>query len=64
MVLTMTLPDGTRAGIKPTRDLEAYTIEELGLQCLDPTQVAPVVFYVPNRPALDRVRERLGLPEC
>ena len=64
MQLTFTLQNGTRAGIVPTQDLGALTVEELGLECLAPAKDASVVFYVPNQQALDRVRTRFGLTEC
>ncbi len=64
MELTFTLPNGTRAGIRPTQDLEDLTVEQLGLGCLSPSKEVSVVFYVPNQQALDRVRARFGLTEC
>ena len=64
MELTFTLPDGTRAGIVPTSDLRALTVKQLGMECLAPAKDVSVVFYVPNKQALDRVRTRFGLTEC
>ena len=64
MELTFTLPDGTRAGIRPTQELRDLTIEQLGLECLAPAKDVSVVFHVPNQQALDRVRARFGLTEC
>ena len=62
--LTFTLPDGTRAGIVPTQDLRGFTVEQLRLGCLAPAKDVSVVFYVPNKQALDRVMTRFGLTEC
>jgi hypothetical protein len=64
MVLTFTLPDGTRAGIRPTHELGGLTIEDLRLQCLPPANEAPVVFHVSDQAALTRVIERFGLQQC
>ncbi len=64
MELTFTLPNGTRAGIVPTHGLGDHTVEQLGLECLAPSKEVSVVFYVPNKQALDRVRNRFGLTEC
>ena len=64
MELTFTLPNGTRAGIRPTQELRDLTIEQLGLECLAPAKDVSVVFHVPNQQALDRVRTRFGLTEC
>ena len=64
MKLTFTLPNGMRVGIVPTHDLGDLTVEQLGLECLAPAKEASVVFYVPNRQALDRVSARFGLTEC
>jgi hypothetical protein len=64
MELTFALPDGTRAGIIPTQELGALTVEQLGLECLAPATKVSVLFYVPNQQALDRVRTRFGLTEC
>ena len=61
MELTFTLPNGTRAGIVPTHGLGDLTVEQLGLKCLAPAQDVSVLFYVPNKQALDRVRTRFGL---
>ena len=63
MELTFALPDGTRAGIVPTQDLRDHTVEQLGMECLAPAKDVAVVFYVPNKRALDRVRARFGLAE-
>jgi hypothetical protein len=63
-MLTFTLPDGTPAGIVPTRELESLTVEQLGLKCLAPAKDASLVFYVTNREALNRVRTRFGLTDC
>ncbi len=60
MELTFTLPGGTRAGIVPTQELRGLTVEQLGLECLAPAKDVAVVFYVPNKQALDRVRTRFG----
>lgn len=64
MLLTFDLPDGTRAGIRPTHDLKDLTIAQLGLDCLAPAGDASVVFHVSTQQALDRVRERFALTEC
>ena len=64
MELTFTLPNGTRAGIRPTEDLGDLTVKQLGLECLAPAKDVSVVFHVPNQQALDRVREQFGLTEC
>ena len=64
MELTFTLPNGTRAGIVPTHGLGDHTVEQLGLECLAPAKDVSVVFYVPNKQVLDRVRARFGLAEC
>ena len=64
MELTFTLPNGTRAGIRPTQDLGDLTVKQLGLECLAPAKDVSVVFHVANQQALDRVRERFGLTEC
>ena len=63
-LLTFTLPDGTRAGIVPTRDLQDLTVKQLGMECLAPAQDVSVVFYVPNKQALDRIMARFGLAKC
>jgi hypothetical protein len=62
MLLTFDLPDGTRAGIRPTHELEDLTIEQLELDCLAPASDASVVFHVSNQEALHRIRERFALP--
>jgi len=64
MELTFTLPNGMRAGIRPTQELRDLTVEQLGLECLAPAKDVSVVFHVPNQQALDRVRARFGLTEC
>jgi hypothetical protein len=64
MMLSFTLPNGTRAGIVPTSELQRASIEQLGLRCLPPTNSAPIVFYVSNREALDRLKAKFGLMEC
>lgn len=64
MELTFTLPDGIRAGIVPTHDLGDLTVKELELECLAPAKDVSVVFYIPNKQALDRVRARFGLVGC
>ena len=64
MELTFTLPNGTRAGIRPTQELRDLTVEQLGLECLAPAKDVSVVFHVPNQQALDRVKARFGLMEC
>lgn len=64
MKLIFTLPNGMRVGIVSTHDLGDPTVEQLGLECLALAKDASVVFYVPNRQALDRVRTRFGLREC
>jgi len=64
MEMTFNLPDGTRAGILPTRHLRNLTIRELGAECFVPAEKVSVVFHVANRQALDRVRERFGLGRC
>ncbi len=60
MKLAFTLPDGTRAGIVPIRDLRGLTAKQLGVECLTPAKDVSVVFYVPNRQALGRVMARFG----
>ena len=60
MTMTFTLADGTRAGIVPTRDLRVLTAKELGVECAAPAMKVPVLFYVPNQQALDRVLARFG----
>jgi hypothetical protein len=62
--LTFTLSDGTHIGIVPTQDLRDLTVKQLGMECLTPAQDVSVVFYVPNKQALDRVMRRLGLSKC
>ncbi len=64
MELTFALPDGTRAGIVPTHGLGDLTVAQLGLECLAPAKDVAVVFYVPDKQALDRVRARFGLTDC
>jgi hypothetical protein len=64
MELTFTLPDGTRAGLLPTRDLRSLTTEELGVECLAPAEKVSVVFHVATKQALNRVRERFGIRGC
>jgi len=64
MELTFELADGTRAGIMPTRGLGDLTAEQLGLECLAPAKDVALVFYVPDKSALDRVRTRFGLVKC
>ncbi len=64
MELTFTLQDGTRAGIVPTQGLRDLTVAQLGLECLAPVKDVSVVFYVPDKQALDRVRTRFGLTDC
>jgi hypothetical protein len=64
MELTFTLSNGTRAGIMLTQELQDLTIEQLALECLAPAKDVAIVFYVPNKQALDRVRTRFGLTEC
>ena len=64
MELTFALPDGTRAGVVPTHGLKDLTVKQLAMECLAPAKDAAVVFYVPNKQALDRVRARFGLTEC
>ena len=64
MELTFALPDGTRAGIAPTHGLKDLTVKQLEMECLAPAKDVSVVFYVPNKQALDRVRARFGLTEC
>ncbi len=60
MELTFTLPDGTRAGIVPTRDLQDLTVKQLGMECLTPGKEVSVVFYVSSRKSLGRILERFG----
>ena len=64
MELTFALPDGTRAGIVPTHSLKDLTVRQLEMECLAPAEDVSVLFYVPNKQALDRVRARFGLTEC
>ena len=64
MELTFALPDGTRAGIVPTRNLTDLTVKQLEMECLAPAKDVSVVFYVPNKQVLDRVRARFGMTEC
>ena len=64
MKLAFTLADGTQAGIVPIRDLRALTVEQLGMECLTPAKDVSVVFYVPNKAALDRIRARFGPATC
>ena len=64
MELTFTLQDGTRAGIVPMQELGGLTVEQLGLECLDPAKDVSVAFYVPDKQALDRVRARFSLTDC
>jgi len=64
MELAFTLANGTRAGLVPTQELRDLTVEQLGLECLAPAKDVSVVFYVPDKQGLDRVRARFGLTEC
>lgn len=64
MELTFTLQNGTRAGVMPIRELKDLTVEQLGMKCLTPAPHVSVVFYVPDRAALERVRTRFGLGTC
>jgi len=64
MELTFTLPNGTRAGIVPTHSLKGLTGKQLEMECLAPAKDVAVVFYVPNKQALDRVRARFSLTDC
>jgi hypothetical protein len=64
MELTFALPDGTRAGIVPTRDLRDFTVKLLGMECLTPGKEVSVVFYVSNKKTLDRILERFGSVKC
>ena len=64
MILSFKMPDGTQAGIVPTQGLTELTVEQLGLKCLEVARNASVVFYVPDQPALDRIRTRFGLSTC
>jgi len=63
MELTFALPDGMRAGIVPTHGLGDLPVERLGIQRLTLAKDVPVVFYVPNTQALDRVMARFGALE-
>ena len=60
MTMTFTLADGTRAGIVPTRDLRALAEQRLGVEWTAPAAKVPVLFYVRNQQALDRVLDRFG----
>ena len=62
MSVTFRLADGTRAGIVPTRDLRARAVKQHGLEWVGPGADVPVVFYVRNQAALDRVFARFGAP--
>jgi hypothetical protein len=64
MELTFTLPDGTRAGIRPSRELEHLTVGQLGMKCLTPAPHVSVVFHVADRAALERLKARYGLGAC
>ena len=64
MELTFALPDGTWAGIVPTHNLKDLTVKQLEMECLPPAKDVSVLFYVPKKQALDRVRTRFGLTEC
>jgi hypothetical protein len=59
-----TLANGARAGIAPIGALRALTARQLGLECLPPAKDVPVVFYVSNQAALDRIRARFGPGTC
>lgn len=63
MKLTFALPDGMRAGIVPTHGLGDLPVERLGIQRLTPAKDVPVVIYVPNTQALNRVLARFGAVE-
>ena len=58
MELPFTLPNGTRAGIVPTHGLGDFTVQQLGMERLTPAKDVAIVFYVPNREAVDRVLAR------
>jgi hypothetical protein len=60
MKVTFRLADGTRAGIVPTRDLRELAEQELGVEWTAPSAKVPVVFWVRNQQALDRVLDRFG----
>ncbi len=60
MNVTFRLGDGTRAGIVPTRGLRDLTVKQQGLEWVAPASDVPVVFYVRNQEALDRVLARFG----
>lgn len=60
MTMTFRLADGTRAGIVPTRDLRALTVKQHGVEWAAPATKVPVLFYVSNQQALDRVLARFG----
>jgi hypothetical protein len=60
MTMTFTLADGTRAGIVPTRDLRELAEQRLGVEWTAPAAKVPVLFYVRNQQALDRVLDRFG----
>lgn len=60
MELTFTLPNGTRAGIVPTAGRGDRTGQQPGLARLAPAQDAAVVFYAPNKEAVDRILARFA----
>jgi hypothetical protein len=60
MKVTFRLADGTRAGIVPTRDLRELAEQELGVEWTAPAANVPLVFWVRNQQALDRVLDRFG----
>ena len=60
MKVTFKLPDGTPAGIVPTRELRLQAEQEWGVDWTSPAAKVPVVFWVRNQQALDRVLDRFG----
>ncbi len=60
MKVTFKMTDGTRAGIVPSRDWRERAELEVGVEWTAPAAKAPVVFWVRNQEALDRVLDRFG----
>jgi hypothetical protein len=60
MKVTFKMTDGTRAGIVPSRTLRERAEHELGVEWTTPSAKVPVVFWVRNQQALDRVLDRFG----
>lgn len=64
MELTFALPNGTRAGVKPSRDARDLAVEKRCIEQSAATKDVAVIFHVPTTQALDRVMERYGPAGC